>query len=70
MIITEKISLDLPVLYDALIFDDYVEKKKYQNRTEFIIQAIKDKFDKDGIRHEARSNKTYKTVEEIPLIEE
>jgi len=70
MILVEKISFDIPVLWDALIFDEYVDKGKCENRTDFLLQIIKEKFDRDGVRYTPVSSKTYKTVEEIPLTEE
>lgn len=56
MILTEKISLDLPVLYVAIIDYDYVEDGKCRNRTAFIEQAIKEKLLREGIDLEPKSN--------------
>ena len=49
MILTEKISLDLPVLCKAIIDYDLVDEGKYKNRTAFIEQAIKEKLKREGI---------------------
>ncbi len=49
MILTEKISADLPVLYIAIIDYDFVEEGKHKNRTAFIEQALKEKFEREGI---------------------
>lgn len=46
MIIYEKILLKLPVLYTAII-DDFVDEKKYHDRTIFINEAIKEKLEKE-----------------------
>ena len=43
MIATTKILLELLVLYDEIIYDEFVIKKKYKSRKEFIINAIKEK---------------------------
>ncbi len=49
MVLTEKISLNLPVLYVAVIDYDLVDEGKHKNRTAFIEQAIKEKLEKEGI---------------------
>ena len=49
MVLTEKISLNLPILHTAIIDFDLVDEGKYKSRTAFIIEAIKEKLEKEGI---------------------
>ena len=44
MIITQKISIDLPVAYVAIIDFDIVEGEKAKDRTAFIKRAIEHEF--------------------------
>ena len=46
MTIYDKILLKTPVLYEAII-DDFVDDRKYHNRTDFINEAIKEKLEKE-----------------------
>lgn len=46
MIIYDKILLKIPILYEAII-DDFVDDRKYHNRTDFINEAIKEKLEKE-----------------------
>lgn len=46
MTIYDKILLRTPVLYTAII-DDFVDNRKYRNRTDFINEAIKQKLEKE-----------------------
>jgi Arc/MetJ-type ribon-helix-helix transcriptional regulator len=49
MVITQKISINLPVAYVAMIDDLVDEENKYKSRTEFIIEAIKQELIRSGI---------------------
>ena len=44
MVITQKISIDLPVSYVAIIDNDIVDEGKAEKRTEFIKRAIEHEF--------------------------
>lgn len=44
MIITQKISVDLPLVYVAIIDNDIVDEKKAKDRTAFIKRAIEHEF--------------------------
>ena len=44
MVITQKISIDLPVSYVAIIDHDIVDERKAKNRTAFIKRAIEHEF--------------------------
>ena len=46
MILYDKILLQIPVLYEAII-DDFVDERKYRSRTDFIQEAIKEKLEKE-----------------------
>lgn len=46
MTIHDKILLKIPVLYEAII-DDFVDNRKYRNRTDFINEAIREKLEKE-----------------------
>lgn len=68
MVITKKISFDIPVLYDLLIFDEFVEKEKVRSRTDFLLKAITEKFEREGIRYKPKeAGKSYDSVKDIPL---
>jgi len=49
MVVTTKILLEIPLLYDEIIYDEFVSKRKYKSRKDFIISAIKEKFEKARI---------------------
>jgi len=60
MVLTEKISLDLPVLYVAVIDFDLVDEGKFKSRTSFIEQAIREKLNRDGIDLVPKGNQELK----------
>jgi Arc/MetJ-type ribon-helix-helix transcriptional regulator len=59
MVLIEKITCELPVLYVAIIDNDLVDEKQFESRTEFIEQAVKEKLERLQIKLEPR---TYKTL--------
>lgn len=65
MLIKEKILLIIPILYSELIYDHL--KDNCRSRTEFIIKAIEEKFERDNISYIPKSFETYENIEDIPL---
>ncbi len=49
MIIKEKILVNFPVLYTEIIFDNLTHICR--NRSEFIIKAVEEKFERDKINY-------------------
>jgi Arc/MetJ-type ribon-helix-helix transcriptional regulator len=50
MVLTEKITCEIPVLYAAIIDNDLVDEGQFESRTEFIEQAIKEKLERLQIK--------------------
>ena len=40
-----------PIIYSEIITDEYVEKHIVRDRTEFIIEAVEEKFERDQINY-------------------
>lgn len=49
MNVTVKILLEIPLLYNELIYDEFVSKGKYKSRKDFIVKAIEEKLIKEKI---------------------
>ena len=49
--IREKILLRFPIIYSEIILDEYVEKHIVRDRTEFIIESVEEKFERDQINY-------------------
>jgi len=50
MVITQKVTVDLPATYVAIIDFDIVDEKKAKNRTAFVKRAIEHEFKLMNIR--------------------
>jgi len=66
MIIKEKILLNFPVLYSELIYDNLSDACR--DRTEFIIKAVEEKFERDNINYlpdQVLSEQTKEQIEDV-----
>lgn len=68
MIITEKILINIPVLYDEIIYDNLSDACR--SRNEFIIKAIEEKFEKDKINYKPNIICTPQTKEQMEDVED
>lgn len=67
MIVKEKVLISLPVLYSEIIYDNLTPECR--NRTEFIIKAIEEKFERCRIEFEHKDKTSFEgDVEDMPLI--
>lgn len=60
MIVKEKILINFPVLYSEIIYDNLTDACR--DRTEFIIKAVEEKFERDRINY--KPNKTPQNEEQ------
>lgn len=49
MVVNAKILLEIPLLYNELIYDEFVSKNKAKSRKDFIVSAIKEKLEREKI---------------------
>ena len=68
MIIKEKILLNFPVLYSELIYDNLSDACR--DRTEFIIKAVEEKFERDKINYLPAPVLSGQTKEQIEDVED
>jgi hypothetical protein len=68
MIIKEKILINFPVIYSELIYDNLSDACR--DRTEFITQAVEEKFEREQIIYKAKINFRHMTKEQIEDVED
>lgn len=67
MIIKDKILINFPVLYSEIIYDNLSDACR--DRTEFIIKAVEEKFEREKINYKPKIDFTPQTQEQIEDVE-
>lgn len=66
MVVKEKILLTIPALYSELIYNNLTSLCR--NRTEFILRAIEEKFERERIEYLYKELSSFKgDIEDMPL---